>query len=255
MDVYATILKLAKEFGMRIPVCFTMKFLDKDNISGLGAALPYLDELLFFLKENSSNIEVAYHGLRHHYEGCTGEFFCLDSGSVVPEDVQRERIRTSADIFKSLGMPFPELFVPPCHGWESGVTDKILSEYGVKYLVSFEILNYGGKKFRWVDSKFVKFLHREEIGIYSRHVRISQEAFETACRLIVPRTLLTNLKFRRRFTNPAIHSYMTHIGNFMPSNYDFWARIFEWTRNNPALAICKDNKEAVELYARLKGKR
>ncbi len=251
MEVYATILRLAKDFGMRIPVCFTMKFLDRENVSGLGAALPYLDELLGFLKENGEHIEMGYHGLKHNYEGCSGEFYCLGRGTAVPEEIQRERIRTSAEIFRSLGMPFPELFVPPCHAWENGVTDRILSEYGTKYLVSFGQLDYQGRRFIWKDSRSLEFLHREEIGVYSRHIAIPPQAFETACRLIVPRTLLTNIKFRRRLTNPLVHSYMTHIGNFMPRNYDFWARLFEWARKQPALEFCKDNRTAAELYNQL----
>ena len=41
METYITILKIAKQFNIKIPICFTMKYLDKENISGYGEPLGY----------------------------------------------------------------------------------------------------------------------------------------------------------------------------------------------------------------------
>ncbi len=253
ISAYETIVRLAAEFGMRIPVCFTMKYLDVHKLSACATPLPYAAELLEYLKENSRSIEFGYHGLTHEYNGCAQEFFCLDTATKVPEETQRQHIQSSAEIFKSLGMEFPKIFVPPCHAWEGEVTDRLLAEYGVKYLISFESLNYKGMQFRWSDSTCLRFLHREEFGVYARHETIPLESFVTAKKLIVPRSLKVNLLGRRRLFNPVIHSYMTHIGNFLPHNYGFWTRLFEWVLRNPDLELCKDNNAAVEAYCTLSG--
>lgn len=115
MDTYYNILKLAKEFKIRIPICFTMKYLDKENISGVWRPLEYIDELINFLKNNREYIEIGYHGLTHEYDDGAGEFFCIGKNESVLEEIQRDHIEESQKIFKYLGFNFPELFVPPYH--------------------------------------------------------------------------------------------------------------------------------------------
>jgi len=96
METYYNILRLAKEFGMKIPICFTMKYLDKENISGFGKPLEYIDELIDFLKVNSQHLEIGYHGLTHQsHPKYVGEFFYLDENKPVPLEIQKDHIVNS----------------------------------------------------------------------------------------------------------------------------------------------------------------
>jgi len=248
MDVYYTILKLAREFDIKIPICFTMKYLDKENISGVGTPLEYADDLVDFLKENKKYIEIGYHGLTHKYKNHIGEFYCLDVNEPIPEKIQREHIEKSAKIFEYWNLDFPELFVPPYHAWELGVTDKLLSKFGVKYLVSFEKFRYNNYEYKWNASRYILFLPREDMGIYSYHTYLTEDRLKIAKKLILPRNIINNLRFRKRIFNKPVHSYMTHIGNFMPQNYDFWVELLNWVKDNPKLQLCRDNQNAVESF-------
>ncbi|HCE44132.1 MAG TPA: hypothetical protein DET40_11335 [Lentisphaeria bacterium] len=247
MDTYESILKLAKEFRMRIPICLTMKFLDRKNLSGCGESIGYANDLVEFLKDNEEHIEIGYHGLVHSHEGHIGEFFCLDSNTTVSEEIQRERIVKSAEIFKDWGLAFPSLFVPPFHAWERGVTDRLASEFGVKYLVSFKRIHYDDHLYSWDDSEYLDFVEREELGIYNSDIEIREVSIETVSKHMIPRTLLNNIRLRRTLCNPIIHSYMTHIGNFLPGNYGFWRNVFMMAINNPRIEIAKDNARALEM--------
>ncbi len=260
MKTYDNILKLATEFNIRIPVCFTMKYLDTDNVSGEGTPLAYSDELIDFLKKNDEHIEVGYHGLTHEYEGHIGEFYCLDINRPVPEKIQRDHIEKSGRIFKYLGLTFPELFVPPYHAWEENVTDKLLSEFGVKYLVSQKELLFNGHRYRWQKSTHMEFLPRTFLGINSGDYELNVHAtrkisffprmtlIEFAKCHIIPQGHFARIRIRRSLVNRPIHSYMTHIGNFSGDATDLWRRIFEFVVNSQHLQLCKSNREAVMYY-------
>ena len=245
---YQTVLRIADRFGLRIPICFTMKYLDTKNISGCASPLKYTDELIGLLKGNRSRIEVGYHGLTHQYQNHAGEFYCLDSGSPVPGAVQQEHIDKSAEIFSAMGFDFPEIFVPPYHAWERGVTDNLVSKLGVKYLVSFSRLEYKGRAYTWDRSNSVLFLDRDDIGIYSHHITLDEPHLMLAQKLVLPRSIINNLRFRRRLINRKVHSYMVHVGNFAPQNYLFWVRLLEWVQHNPVLELCENNQRAVDLF-------
>ena len=250
---YQTVLRIADRFGLRIPICFTMKYLDTQNISGCAGTLEYADELIGLLKGNPSRIEVGYHGLTHQYRNHAGEFYCLDTRTPVPEAAQKEHLEKSAEIFCSLGFEFPEIFVPPYHAWERGVTDDLASELGVKYLVSFSRLHYMDHTYRWKGPSSLLFLDRDDIGIYSHHRTLGEGHLRLSQKLILPRSLVNNLRFRRRVFNRRMHSYMVHIGNFAPENYPFWVKLLEWVQHNPALELCGHNQRAVDLFLRDRG--
>jgi hypothetical protein len=249
LDTYETILRIAKAFSMRIPVCFTLRHLDRKNISRCNAPpLGYLDDLVSLLKENRDHIEVGYHGLTHEYNGHVGEFYCLDTHEPVHRDIQSAHLEMSAEIFAELGFDFPELFVPPYHAWEWGVTDHLAAQFGVKYLVSVPKLVYGKYLYRWRDSDWVHFLHRDHVGIFSYNTLLDGSHLKIAQELVLPRSLRNNFRFRRRLFNPRLHSYMSHIGNFLPINYEFWARLFTLVKQRPGIRICEDNLSAVKLF-------
>ncbi len=248
LDTYIAIRDLAKEFDTRIPVCFTMKYLDVHKVTNEAEPLEYAKELFDFLNDNSKYIEIGYHGLTHSFEGHVGEFFCLDTNTKVPEEIQAEHFRKSAEIFKSIGWSFPELFVPPSHGWEQGVTDRIAANFGTRYIVSKGAISYKGINYKWNDSEHIGFCRREDIGIYSYDIRLNQNHFKNARRHIIPRSRINNFRLRRRFSNTVCHSYMTHIGNFLPDNLDIWKKIFSHAKNKPQVSLSKTNLEAADIY-------
>jgi hypothetical protein len=252
MENYRTILRIAKRFSLRIPICFTMKYLDKSNISGEGTPIGYLDDLIAFLKENHDCIEIGYHGLTHEYNHHVGEFYCLDTRQAVPVDVQQEHIEKSAHVFSDLGLAFPKVFVPPYHAWEWGVTDRLVSGFGVKYLISFARKRYGNRRYQWRPSRWLRFLPREEMAIYSYHTVLNSAQIALAKKLLLPRTAVNNLSLRRTLLNVPVHSYMSHIGNFFPENYDMWVELLDWIKGQAKIKLCANNETAVDLISQFR---
>jgi len=263
MRFYENILRLATRYGMRIPICFTMKFLDINHISPEAAPLPYAKELIVFIKENEENIEFGYHGLTHEYEGKLVEFFDTYTNSKVPSSFQSSHIDESFQIIESLSLPQPEIFVPPSHAWEPGVTDKLLSQYGIKYLISYPKLRFAGQKYIWNRSSFLAFLPRRTLGISHNDVnldsgivkrtrlRVVKVDVNWAKKFICPRNIYYNVRFERSLSALPTHSYMTHIGNFSDRAMDFWYKLFEFVMNRKDIHVCRSNVEAKRYYEAL----
>lgn len=245
-DNYLNILRLAKDFEIRIPICVTMQYLDINNVSGCGEPISYARQLIELLHNNKKHIETGYHGLIHRYQNHAGEFYSLDINKPVPEEIQREHIHKSSLIFKDLGIEFPKLFVPSFHAWEAGVTDKILAEYGTQYLVSVPATRYNNHNYQWAGSKYLAFLPRGDLGIYSFHYHLDRNKSKIAKECILP-----GLWRRIRHKRKPVHSYMTHITNFFPETYEFWKELFGWVRNHSKLSLVRDNEEAVRVYQSL----
>jgi len=263
METYVNILKIAKKFDIKIPICFTTKYLDKENISGTGAPLEYIDELIDFLKQNSKYIEIGYHGLTHEDDSHIGEFYHFEENKPVPEKIQREHIEKSKKIFDYWELDFPKLFVPPYHAWEEGVTDKILSEYNIKYLVSCKKIAFDKYKYRWSGSKYLEFLPRTSLGLsgndYNLDLSMNRKIkfFPEKSLLdfvkchIIPQKIFVRLRIEKSLLNFPVHSYMTHIGNFSKGTLDFWFKIFDFAANNKHLYLCKSNHDATDFYKKL----
>lgn len=262
MGFYRNVLSLAKQYNMRIPLCFTMKYLDVHHIAPESSPLAYAGELVALLKENTDHIEFGYHGLTHEYDNKPIEFFDIYTNSNVPYDVQQCHVDVSFRIIESLSLHTPEIFVPPSHAWQPGVTDKILSHFGIKYLISLPEVEFQERSYRWGDSRFLTFLPRTcAMEIYhadvnlndgairtksnGRHVRIDADSVSKA---IYPRSLYYNLRHRRRPTSPPIHSYMTHIGNFSDQSMGFWREIFDAVLGREDIHLCHTNEEAERYY-------
>lgn len=247
-DAYTNILKLAKEFKIRIPICFTMQYLDIHNVSGCAQPLSYATELVDLIKNNQEYMEVGYHGLTHQYKHHIGEFYLLDIHAPVPEEIQREHIYKSYLIFRDLGLDFPKLFVPPYHGWEPRVTDRILAEYGVRYLVSHLHLRFKGQTYKWSNSRYLTLLPREDMGIWNYDINLPIDKLDEVKRWLVPRSLINIFLLSRRFVNKAVHSYMAHIGNFMNPNYAFWQAVFQYAEQDTGYELMKSNEDVVNKY-------
>jgi hypothetical protein len=246
LESYNLILKLARKLEIRIPICFTVKYLDKENISGLASPLPYIDDLMELLAKNKAHIEIGYHGLVHDNDGCIGEFFDLKKNEQVAEKIQSKNIGLSSKIFDYWDLDFPKLFVPPYNKWQIGVTDKILSDYGVKYLVS----NYDGgyREGKWsIESSYLKAMPRSYLGLKSYQYRLNYLNFQYAKLFLIPRNPLLNLILNKTPRDELIHSYMTHIGNFTTHSSKFWKDISNHIINRN-IYICKDNIDAINHY-------
>lgn len=229
---YETILRLAKEFNLRIPIAFTMKYLDYQNISGFSQAISYAKKLIAFLEENCNYIEVAYHGLTHNYQNQPGEF-----SPRIPQSIQEDHIKKSKKIFESFGWSFPEIFIPPYHLWWPGVTDKILKSFGVKYIIT------SPKK----KSRFLKVLPRGNLGIFSDDVNLKEGDIKRVKKYLTINSLFSNLRYHHRLSNQPFHSYITHIGNFMPSCFRFWLKFLSLINKKEDLYLVKNNQEATGM--------
>ncbi len=264
-DAYTNILKLAKEFKIRIPICFTMQYLDINNASGYGQPVSYAKELIDLLQKNHEYIEIGYHGLIHDHENHVGEFYLLDIHTPVPKEVQQEHIHKSSLIYGALGWDFPKLVVPPEHAWELGVTDRILAEYGVKYLVSHRnSMKRAGHPYKHDMSQNLTVLPRESLGIWSHDTYLPIDRLEDVKRWLVPRNIKHNLQFSRRLFNPKnirndllfysrlsnkpVHSYMAHIGNFMDRSYEFWREFFQYIKQSPRHELAKSSEDSIDRY-------
>jgi hypothetical protein len=263
LDIYRNIARLGKDFGVKIPVCFTLKYLDVKKISEFATPLPYAGELVSLLKENSSFIEIGYHGLTHEGVDGEAEFLSLIKNAHVPEQVQQSHISASAKIFESWGLQFPEIFVPPYNAWEPGVTDRLVAGVGGRYLIGVRGFSCNGHKYRWNSSEFIAFLPRTGVGLTGSDYNISEATTrkipfyprktisDFMQSHVIPQGLVTRLRFSKKFSLDPVHSYMTHIGNFSKGAMPVWYKIFEWAMSNSSLVVCRDNKEAVSCYRHL----
>jgi hypothetical protein len=243
-----------------------MKYLDVNHIAQESSALPYAGELIAFLKDNAEFIEFSYHGLTHEYDNKPIEFFDIYTNSRVPCSIQRSHIRASFQIIESLSLPKPEIFVPPGHAWQLGVTDKILSEYGIRYLVSTPAFTFNEISYHWGDSLFLSFLPRTSVGIRHDDINLNEGIMrrtrvkspilinaDSVKRRICPRSIYYNLRYERRLVSPPIHSYMTHIGNFSNQAMRFWRQIFDFVLERDDIHLCRTSTEAESYYRALIG--
>jgi len=232
---YETLVKIAKEFNLRIPVAFTMKYLDINVVSGLGKPLSYAKKLIKFLKENKEYIEIAYHGLTHNWKGGPEEF-----SEKIPEKAQKEHVEKSEKIFDSLSWTFPEIFIPPYHRWEPGVTDKILKDFGTKYIVTSPPRK----------SAFLKVFPRGLLGIFSDDLNLSEDDIDRVRNFITPTSFFYNLRYHHRLMNKPFHSYITHLGNFTPSSSCFWEQLLGFIKKGNEFFLVSNNQEAVKMVAK-----
>ncbi len=131
---YQRLLRIAEENDVCIPVAVTAAFLDTDNISGLGLANKDSERIVLFLSENQQYLPVWNHGLSHRFEEEFTEFGSYKEGKQVSNEIQREHLEVSQQIFSYLGLGKPDVFVPPAHAWILGVTDLIAGEIRFKYM-------------------------------------------------------------------------------------------------------------------------
>lgn len=264
LDTYERVAELASRYGIRIPVCFTVKHLDKHGRSDMAQPLPYLEDLLHLLDDRASHIEFGYHGLTHEHQGGAEEFFDLRRNCPVPEAIQRQHMEVSRQILADCSLSFPRLFVPPYNAWEQGVTDRLAAEFGVRYLVAYRSMRYQGHRYRWHDSPHVEFLPRASLGLNGRDYDVDEGVTRTLRfvpgtmsivdfmkRHIVPQPLGWRVRISRSLMTHPVHSYMTHIGNFSQRAMSCWYRLFDYVLAREDLKLCRTSEEAVGVYRTL----
>lgn len=268
IDAYSRIADLGRQYGVRIPICFSLKYLDVNRRSKSALPLSYADDLMLLLQDNSDAIEFAYHGLYHEFDDGTPEFFDLVHDRAIPEDIQRSHMEISREILNDWGLEFPELFVPPYNAWEQNVTDRIAAEFGVKFLVGYRFMRFQGHSYKWNRSRYLRFLPRTSLGLNGRDYSFSPGM---ARRLrvypgnvplrdymiahIVPQNLVLRLRVGREFRVRPVHSYMTHIGNFSLSAMDYWKELFDFVQEKNSLQMSKSSEDAARVYWSLVGKK
>jgi hypothetical protein len=271
-SAYENLLALAKEYGMRIPLCFTLKFVDVHHVSGLAEPVSYAGELLDLVRGNSQYLEAADHGLTHEFRGSCYEFFDPHTREALPEPVQRERVQTCAAIWDSVGFEFPEIFVPPAHGWQPGVTDRIYADQGTRYLISLprekttieslrglqrlNIWRWWKPVYHWPGSSYLTFLPRASMGLNSTHLVISDLRSRFVRKSLDPDCRWPNVLLQRQLSPWSPHSYMTHIGNFVGrDNLAFWRELLDWVRRQPGLRLAHSSEEAMRIWQELPERR
>lgn len=264
-SAYENLLTLAQEFGLTVPVAVTAKFIDFSNISGIAECHRDSEALIGLLKKHPEHIEPAHHGVTHKMGDSYYEFFNPRSGLARPEQEQTRIAQVSSKIWRAAGLPSPQTLVPPAHGWEPGVTDKVFAAQGVKYLISLRhekvpledvragsLLNFGRALrpvFSWSHSDYLEFLPRASMGISSHHFAISPLRASLVRHLVKPYRNAGQRLLQRTWRPRVPHSYMTHIGNFMgPDNLRFWREFLSWVQKHPRLQLAHNNAEAIALW-------
>lgn len=243
-SAYENLVKIAQRFGIQIVLSCTSKFFDINKISENPQPHEDTPRIISLLERNSDYLIFADHGYEHQFNDSYSEFNNYISGIPRPVHEQEKQLDQSIAIYRSLGWPNPQLFVPPQNGWEPGVTDRLCAERGIKYLIAFlriitsitKLFNPFNKKQKPFfkakivyphNSKYLEILPRLGLGIPSYVQNIKGFMWKMAYQRVVPINLIvSSLLYRKSVTQP--HNYMAHIVNFVgDNNFRNWCKFIE----------------------------
>lgn len=263
-SAYLNLVRLSKYFNIQIVLACTTKFFDIHGVSESPQVHKDTARIINLLETHSERIIVADHGYDHLFGNNYCEFYdykCKNSRPVID---QEKHIDQSISIYRSLGWPIPQIFVPPAHGWEPGVTDRLYGERGIKYLTSYlwlkqpivklaNILPNNWKsifkpKFEYPKvSQYLEVLPRLGLGIAAHYTNISTLGWWKAYHSIVPMNLMLSILLHRRSVNQP-HNYTAHIANFSgEENYRQWYKFLENVANKKARLV-KTFDESLQLW-------
>lgn len=259
MESYELVLDLARDFNTCIPIAYTFRYLDYDNVSGLGGCLPYARELASFMTEYRDILPIYHHGLTHGYlyeiddwewVECHAEFYNLNDACAIPAEVQEKHLTLCDQICESLNLTGIDTFVPPCHAWEPGVTDRFLAKFGIKKLITVPDYRFGKHRYAYQSSHHLEVLPRKSLAIHHAMTEkaLDQDRLQKALNEVLPMPLKTRLRYYRTFKNPWLHSYYLHITNFYPETRDFWYRFFESLEKRNDIVLPSSDEEAYQLF-------
>lgn len=225
--VYDRIAELACKHKVALPIAVTAKFLDVNNISGHGMANPDAERIIQFFKDNKETVPLWNHGLTHQFGSEFTEFFSYPQSKVLSEEAHHRHFSLSQKIFEEVGLP-TQIFVPPGHGWEQNVTDRIASQYGITTIAIREFEKTTAKawlkeplkpyKKQWEPSMHLNTMYRLGLGIQYDQDRFSENDFFKVKKYLRPANILQRFSIHR--TLRTVHSpnhYFAHVQNIRHS--------------------------------------
>ena len=239
--VYEHLLRLAKTTGTVIPVALTAKFIDTENVAGLGMANPYAADLIALLKENSDWLPVWHHGLTHMYGDAQTEFLLYRGCQSLSEADHSRHFNLASLIFRAQGLA-PRVLVPPGHAWVQGLTDRIAADFDIHAIAIREFektsmrhwLTAPWKPYQmiWQPSAFIKSHFRLGLGIRYDESRFGRGHYTELRKYVTPSGALDRFSVHRtlgQVRQP--HHYFAHVQNLMHSSgYDYFSSAIDLIR-------------------------
>jgi hypothetical protein len=195
-------------------------------MSNIGDVNKNIDQILDLFYKNSDFLEIWNHGLTHSSNDLATEFYNYERGSVNVK-VQDESLRLSQKIFSNAGFDITTL-VPPGHAWESGVTDRIASYYGINTIAvrEFEKKNITQWiksplhpfKQTWEESRYVNTIFRLGLGIPYDLTIFSDKVFDRTKRFLNGSTLEVLRMNRFKSLHYPVDHYFAHVQNLQNQN-------------------------------------
>jgi hypothetical protein len=263
-SAYKNLVRLALHFDIQIGLACTSRYFDINGVSKLPKVHKDTRRIIDLLEKYRDRIIIADHGYDHIFGEGYREFYDYGTKMKRPVHEQEEHIDQSIAIYRSIGWPVPELFVPPAHGWEPGVTDRLYAERGLKYLSSYLWLKQPLKNIKvlkpqkWSGffeprvkypetSKYLKILPRLGFGISSSCLKIHRLNWEKAFLSVFPTNRIFSLLFQRRIiTQP--HNYKAHLANFSgENNFKGWRALLNRIADRKAL-LTRTFEESIDLW-------
>lgn len=229
-SAYLNLVRLADALDTQVVLAVTTKFLDVDRITPTPAPHADTPRLIALIERHPHRLRVADHGYDHQFGPNYGEFYDYHRGRRRAPGEQARHLDLSAAVFRRLGWPQPELFVAPAHGWQPGVTDRLVAERGGRFLTSQLWLKHAlarpadlkrlacGRLFRpqtvYPDhSCHLEVLPRLGVGITSEAMPPGGlDGLKLHWSVVPTGGVAALLLHRRRVSQP--HNYSVHIGNF-----------------------------------------
>ena len=182
--------------------------------------------------------------------GPHAEFFNLDHGRPVPEIDQASHLKACSAICEVMGLGRPEAFVPPCHAWQPGVTDRLLASHGIFRIITVPVVRFAGRTYRTLRSDYLRVLPRRSLHLSHDTAEGSLDDCRqrTMHRMVSPMNAFWSLRYYRRWQEPTVHSYYAHVTNFFPESRDFWRRFFDGVRHRRDLVFPMTTEEAEQAF-------
>ena len=231
--VYDRLIQLAEIGEYEVGLACTAKYFDVDGLYSAASVNPHVDRICERLLANQDLVEVYNHGLTHRHESEFVEFFSYRTGPI-SEEIQSSRLALAQEILARVGFR-PEVFVPPGHAWEEGITDKLCAAAGfsaiaVKEFEKKPVREWAEKPWRpykktWGESQHLKTLWRLGLGIRFDQTRFGALNY-LKLSMIFRNDSLSRLAMNRRWRAPVRPShYFAHVQNLEnPDSLRFFSK-------------------------------
>lgn len=245
---YRALGRLAKRLKMRIAIGMVLGEWDRGyllrDVAGatwMGATWdnrinqgPWLDEAAQFLRDNSSWLEIACHGLCHEFwrDGrMERSEFHDPSGIMRPAGIVKSHLDAFAKLLEEYKLPgFPRIFLPPAlhHSFGNGEDSMqaVLYDYGVRYVVT-----RFSRARRYAEPFYEKITWECGVGLLERGLA-PVPWYEAAARPVWD------------FSNPILPLHWSNLLHPDPAKnftvVDRWAEILEKQANSMDYVVAPD---------------